>query len=192
MEKHTDSNWFNDVVQQHVGYDELTVNRFGDRLIRLAKSRLPDRLQRRIDPEDIVQSVFRSFFARHEAGQFEFSEAPDVWRLLAAITYAKIQKTIRFHARQQRDIGRESYSDDCVRPTYDVSPNASAVIMMMELLDQILEELPETHREIVRLRMESFTISEIAERMKISTRTVLRALKLVREVAIEHCTQTEK
>lgn len=190
MGKHTDSNWFDYVTQQQVGYDELTVNRFGDRLIRLAKSRLPDRLRRRVDPEDIVQSVFRSFFSRHEAGQFEFSEAPDVWRLLAAITYAKIQKTIRYHGRKQRDIGRESHSNDSVQPAHDLSPNASAVAMMMELLDQILDELPETHREIIRLRMESFTITEIAGRMKISTRTVLRAMKLVREVAIEHCNQT--
>ena len=185
MEQDNYATWLADVVQLRDGYDVEAVKRFSDRLLRLASSRLPNRLRQRVDPEDIVQSVFRSFFARHEAGQYEFGEAPDVWRLLAAITYHKVQRTIRHHGRQQRDVKREVHSDDNRYAALDAAPTVLSVAMMMELLDQILDELPESHREIVRLRMENYSIAEIAERAKVSTRTVLRALKLVRKVASE-------
>jgi RNA polymerase sigma-70 factor (ECF subfamily) len=185
MDLEDDENFLEHIVQLRDGYDVEAVERFSDRLIRLAKSRLPDRLQRRVDPEDIVQSVFRSFFARHESGKFEFDQAPDVWRLLAAITYHKVQHSIRRHHRQQRDFKREVALDGQIEKMQDIAPTASSIVMMMEFLDQILNELPVSHREIVRLRMEGHSIAEIAKLRKVSTRTVLRALKLVRTVASE-------
>jgi DNA-directed RNA polymerase specialized sigma24 family protein len=40
-------------------------DRFARRLIGLARTRLDRRIRQKIDPEDVVQSVFRSFFTRH-------------------------------------------------------------------------------------------------------------------------------
>ena len=45
--------------------------RFQSRLTRLARARLDDRLRRTTDPDDVAQSVWRSFFVRHGKGQFE-------------------------------------------------------------------------------------------------------------------------
>ena len=182
---HNDENWFQDIVQLREGYDVEAVQRFSDRLLRLASSKLPEQLQRRVDPEDIVQSVFRSFFARHEAGKFQFEEVADIWRLLAAMTYHKVQHSIRHHGRQQRDVNREIPNDKTAKPLADVAPTASSIVMMMELLDQILETLSPAHREMVRMRLEGYSIEEISEKAKVSTRTVLRTLKLVRKVAFE-------
>jgi len=39
--------------------------RYGQRLIALARTRLDEAARRKLDPEDVVQSVFRSFFTRH-------------------------------------------------------------------------------------------------------------------------------
>jgi len=36
--------------------------RYAERLLQLAKKQTPDQLQSQIDPEEIVQSVFRTFF----------------------------------------------------------------------------------------------------------------------------------
>ncbi len=178
-------NWLDDVTNRRDGYDQEAVKRFGDRLLRLASSRIPDRLQRRVDAEDIVQSVFRSFFTRHEASQFEFDEVPDVWRLLAAMTYHKVQRAIRHHSRQKRDYSRDHATDEMVQSVQDISPTASSVAMMIELMEQILDELPDTHKTIVRLRMDGQTVAEIAEQVQLSTRTVIRALNLVRSIATE-------
>ncbi|MFK7817091.1 MAG: RNA polymerase sigma factor [Planctomycetaceae bacterium] len=177
--------WLNSVIELRDGYETDAVERFAARLVAMAKSRLPDRLKRRVDPEDIVQSVFRSFFERNNDGRFTFNEATDVWRLLAAITYRKVQRTIRYHHQQQRDVARDVPDAEESPPAQDIAPTASAVIMMMELLDGILERLPATHREILTLRLENFSIDEIAEELSVSSRTVNRALAVVRRIATE-------
>ena len=48
-----------------------------------------------------------------------------------------------------------------------------------------MSRIPEKHREILRLRMDEYSIDEISEAVGVSSRTVDRALALVREVATE-------
>lgn len=174
--------WLESVVQRQDGYESETVARFADRLLRLAQSRMPARLRRRVDPEDIIQSAFRSFFARNEDGQFEFQEFPDVWKLLAAITFKKVQQSLRFHERQQRDVNREALVDESGGA---ITATASSVAVMLDLLETILDRIPEQHREIIRLRMENYSVEEIAQEVGVSTRTVSRAIALVRKIAAE-------
>ena len=50
---------------------EELLDRYVSRLIQLARSRLPSKLARRLDPEDVVQSACRSFFRRAGAGLYE-------------------------------------------------------------------------------------------------------------------------
>src|SRR5262245_5216743 len=46
-------------------------HRYADRLVALAKSRLSARLASRVDPEDVVQSVYRSFFVDARVGRYD-------------------------------------------------------------------------------------------------------------------------
>jgi RNA polymerase sigma-70 factor (ECF subfamily) len=46
-------------------------DRYACRLVGLAADRLPRALQAKLDPEDVVQSVFRSFFRRQQAGSYQ-------------------------------------------------------------------------------------------------------------------------
>ena len=46
-------------------------DRYVDRLIELARSRLSPKLARRLDPEDVVQSACRSFFRLARADRCE-------------------------------------------------------------------------------------------------------------------------
>jgi hypothetical protein len=45
--------------------------RFAGRLIAPARSRLGDRLRAKVDPDDVVQSVYKSFFLRHANGELD-------------------------------------------------------------------------------------------------------------------------
>ena len=45
-------------------------SRYANRLIALARKRLSDKLAGHIDPEDVVQSVYRSFFADAREGRY--------------------------------------------------------------------------------------------------------------------------
>ncbi len=181
-----ESDWLRCVVAQTDGYEAEAVQRFTNRLIRLAQSRLPHRLNRRVDPEDIVQSVFNSFFQRNRNGQFEFKTSNDLWRLLAAMTYHKVMATVEFHGRQRRNFTREvgaQASTDPLTLNEDRAANVSAIAIMAELLEQILDQLPPVHQHILQLRLEDYSIAEIADRVEVSTRTVNRALKNARSVA---------
>jgi DNA-directed RNA polymerase specialized sigma24 family protein len=71
--------------------------RYADRLLALARSRLSAKLARRIDADDVVQSTYRSFFARARDGQFTADEPGDLWRLLATIALHKVRRQARRH-----------------------------------------------------------------------------------------------
>jgi RNA polymerase sigma-70 factor (ECF subfamily) len=60
--------------------------RYVDQLLALAKRRISQRLARRVDAEDILQSVFRTFFNRARQGQFQVEDQDDLCKLLVRIT----------------------------------------------------------------------------------------------------------
>ena len=55
--------------------------RFTGRLIALARSRLDQRLQGKVEPEDVLQSVSRSFFVRQRDGKFSLDGWDSLWSL---------------------------------------------------------------------------------------------------------------
>src|SRR5580704_14172260 len=91
---------------------EALFSRYFERLTLLARSRLAPRLARRTDPEDIVLSVYRSFFVGAREGRFVLSRGGDLWRLLAAITKHKLLRQARHHRADRRSIDRESPLDE--------------------------------------------------------------------------------
>lgn len=190
MQQRSESGWLDDIIEKRDGYESAAVEEFADRLLRLARSRLPSRIQQRVDPEDIVQSVFKSFFIRHEAQKFTFEEASDVWRLLAAITWHKVQRSIRFNQQLERDVQRETHESAPFHAQPCDDPSASSLVVMMELTDQIMDRIPKKHQQILQLRMEEYSIDEISEAIGVSSRTVDRALALVRKVATELMNET--
>ena len=162
-------------------FESETVSRFANQLISQAKSNLPKYLRSRIDPEDVVQSVFQSFFLRHREKPFDFSTANDVWRLLSAMTYKKVCNKIRFHNRHLRDVRREGGDAEFIAVNENQA-TGSAITIMFELFQAILIRIPPKHQEILALRMDEHTIEEIAELVQVSTRTVDRALSNIRRV----------
>ena len=62
-------------------------------------------MARRLDPEDILQSVFRSFFVGLREERWTADEIDDLWRLLAGITLNKLGEKVRFHRRGET-VGR--------------------------------------------------------------------------------------
>src|SRR5262249_1915459 len=69
------SSSFTDVMARLRAGDEdaarQVFQRFVHRLVGLARVRLGRDLRRRVDPEDVVQSAYKSFFLRYEEGRVE-------------------------------------------------------------------------------------------------------------------------
>ena len=88
------------------------VERYFDRLLVLARRRISQRLASRVDPEDIVQSVFRTFFVRLKDGQFVFEDEDDLCKLLMRITLHKTLRQVAFHKAAKRDPNLETNQGD--------------------------------------------------------------------------------
>src|SRR5262249_56264835 len=70
-------------------------NRFAGRLLTLARKQLDPLVLQKVDPEDVVQSVFRSFFVQHGAGRFgDFESWDNVWGMLVVLTRWKCGRPI--------------------------------------------------------------------------------------------------
>ena len=190
----SDDSWLNSLLEEIPGYEEEIFLRFSDRLYRFARSRLPVNVSTRVDAEDVVQSVFRSFFRRHSSGQFEFHEEFDVWQLLAAITFRKVANTIKFHRRELRSVDaeiRDTSENRVSLGIIDPQPGPEEVQTTIDYIEWLDSQLPDHGKEIMRLRLEGNKIAEIAEQVSVSQRTVKRVLAHVRDLAAERIRSEE-
>ena len=76
------------------GHDDAATQlylRYAHRLRALAVRQTADDLKTRIDPEDIVQSVFRTFFRRVCRGEYSVPEAEQLWKLFLVISLNKVR-----------------------------------------------------------------------------------------------------
>jgi RNA polymerase sigma factor (sigma-70 family) len=156
--------------------------RYAERLMRLAQSRLAARLATRVDPEDIVQSAYRSFFCAAREGRFTWEREGDLWRLLAHVTLHKLYRQAERHGAVRRSVDREllaSATDNSDFLAREPTPEQAAVAC--EQLEALLAELPAASRPIVELRLQGYEQREIAQGLGCSERTVRRALALARE-----------
>ena len=160
--------------------------RYIDRLIHLARSRLSPKLERRVDPEDVVQSVYRSFFRRVADGRYQLIDEEQLWHLLAAITVNKARKAYRRHSAEKRAVSSEestakSLAMANVSPTalaQQASPEEAAVLI--EETERMMSGLTPKQREIVQMHLQGRTSVEIAEEAGCSERTVHRAVERAR------------
>jgi ECF sigma factor len=81
--------------------------RYAQRLTRLAEQHLSRKLAGRLDGEDVVQSVFRTFFRRSATGEFRIDSSAQLWQLLVKITLLKARAKARYHTADKRDAGAE-------------------------------------------------------------------------------------
>lgn len=171
--------WWARVQEQAPGFEREVIEHYTNELLLLARLRLPKRLQARVDPEDVLQSVYRSFFRRLNAGQFQFEGPDDLWKLLATITYRKVCNTRQHHLRECRDARREvpQATDADAPPLLDsISASEADVDVLCDALEQLLQGLPESCRHILVLRLQGESIEAIAQQVERSRRTVLRVL----------------
>ena len=91
---------------------EEIFHRFARRLIGLARSRLEPAIRQKVDPEDVMASVFKSFFLRHAGGQFELDDWDGLWSLLTVITLRKCGHKVEHFRAARRDVKREVHAPD--------------------------------------------------------------------------------
>jgi RNA polymerase sigma-70 factor (ECF subfamily) len=153
-------------------------------LLKLARKRISQRLNRRVDPEDIVQSVFRTFFRRVKEGQLQIVEEDDLGKLLTCMTTRKALRQVAKHTAAKRDCSREGDPDApiAMEDVAAVEPSPEVVVAFLDLLEHFLGSLRPQDRQILELRLEDYGTLEIARILGTSDRHVRRALEHIRAV----------
>lgn len=159
------------------------------RLVPLARRRISQRLASRVDPEDIVQSVFRTFFARLKDDKFEINDQDDLFRLLMRITVHKTLRQIAHHKAAKRDPSLELAQSDSAQEQLlqllTTEPTPEATVTFLDQLEHFMGQLQATDREILTLRLQGFSTEEIAQKLGSYDRKIRRVLERIRDVA-EH------
>ena len=152
--------------------------RYAERLRALAQTNLSRNLARRIDPEDIVQSVFRCFFEAVGRGSYDLPSGADLWSLLMVIALNRIRIQEGFHRAAKRDV-RVTADVGTVDPTPFVrlKKDDTRSNFLRLVLRESLDRLPPHHRTVIQLRMEGYEVAEIAQLVVRSKRTVERILQ---------------
>jgi RNA polymerase sigma-70 factor (ECF subfamily) len=151
--------------------------RYAQRLRALVRARCSGQLARRLEPDDIVQSVFRRFFRRVLQGDYDVPPGEELWGLLLVIALNKIRTEEAFHRAGKRDVRLSSQPAD---PSLLETQAADDHAMLEVLVEDALAQLPEGHRNLVELRIQGHEVAELARRTGRSKRTVERILQEVR------------
>jgi len=152
--------------------------KYADRLIGMTARKSSAELAAKVDPEDIVQSVFRTFFRRVEKGQYDVPEGEDIWKLLLVITLNKIRAVVAFNRAAKRDMRRtrsDAMVEEAVAKADDKDEIALATLRIV--IDELLSDQLEVNQKIIRQRIEGYDILEIAQNVNRSKRTVERVLQ---------------
>lgn len=160
--------------------------RFARRLIGLARSQLDSRVRQKVDPEDVVQSVFRSFFTRQRDQEFELTNWDNLWSLLAMITVRKCTNVRVWFGRKGRNVHLETADErqgDHSANGWEVlsrEPTPAEAAVLTELVEGIMASLPDRDRRIVVLSLEGRTTREICAEINRADRTVQRTVERFR------------
>ena len=163
--------------------------RYVDRLLALARKRISQRMASRVDPEDIVQSVFRTFFGRVKKGQFRIADQDDLCKLLVRITVHKTLRQVAFHKAAKRDpsleAGQDGYAAEGIQKVLDDEPGHEDAVAFLDQLEDFLGQLRPEERQILEMRMQGYSNDEIAKKLNIYDRKIRRTIERICALAVQ-------
>jgi len=152
--------------------------RYSGRLLGLADRQMSAGIRRTHEPDDIVQSAFRSLFRGVSAGSYDAPEGNSLWSLLAVIAIHKVRRK----ASRDRSVKATSFiQPDGESSSSQQVPDAISEQQFESSMNEAIEFLQPQEKEIVGLRVQGFTVEEISNRVGRSCRTVERTLQRIRE-----------
>src|SRR5690349_4176496 len=156
--------------------------RFTRQLIALALRNINAGLRHKIDPEDVVQSAYKSFFVRYGHGKVAAINWDSLWGLLTLITVRKCAERAAYHRAQRRDDAREITlaPGDRFVPWLEPSgrePTPDEAAVLGETIEQLFAVMDEQERPVLELSLQGYTTREISDRLGRAERTV----RLLRE-----------
>jgi RNA polymerase sigma-70 factor (ECF subfamily) len=163
--------------------------RFATRLVGLARRHLDGRLAVKVDPEDVVQSAYKSFFIRQRDGSLEIGNWDGLWGVLTMITLRKCADRAAYYRAGKRDVTREliaksddSSPDAAAEIAIDREPSPEEAAVLAETVERLFKVTDDPdERTILELSLQGFTATEISESLGRAERSVRRLRERVRK-----------
>lgn len=180
-----------DLVSEYRGGDDDAAGKLFDkyceRLLRLAKRRIGQRMTSRFDPEDVVQSAFRTFFTRVKNDEFSFAEENDLFKLLVRLTVRKTLRRIEHHRADKRnpetEIGRSANGTEPFANVASQEPNPEMEVALIDEFERFMTNLEPMERQVLELKVQGFSTVEIAEKLGTYDRKIRRVIERLESLA---------
>ena len=182
------------IVQFKIG-DPAAAHALWERYFRQLGARARGRLagvpRRASDEEDVALSAFHSFCRAAAQGRFpDLHDRDDLWKVLLVITDRKALKLARHEGCQRRGGGQvrdEAACEDgrtaadCLAQVPAPEPAPELAVLVADECRHLLQALGNAQvQQVAVLRLEGYTIPEIAGQVGRAPRTVKRWLQLIR------------
>jgi RNA polymerase sigma-70 factor (ECF subfamily) len=160
--------------------------RFTTQLVALARRRFAHVFRYKVDPEDVVQSAYKSFFLRYGQGRLAVDNWSGLWGLLTVIALRKCSERVAYHRAACRDVAREAGAPAGAEnnsfwvevPGREPTPLEAAELS--EAVHRLLADLNKDDRPVIELSLQGYTVREISHRLDRVERTVRRTRERVR------------
>jgi RNA polymerase sigma-70 factor (ECF subfamily) len=159
---------------------EELYRRYAARLRRIVAERCPSAFSSRFDPEDIVQSVFRSLYEGVRKKFYDIPKGGEIWGLLFVLAANKLRDQISFHQAERRTVHRTEANQAGSLDEFLAADDATAALLKLTV-EEYLAGLAVGDRDIVGLRMSGHSIEEIVQQTGRAKRTVERVLQTARD-----------
>jgi DNA-directed RNA polymerase specialized sigma24 family protein len=158
-------------------------------LVRLARARLRKAPRAAEDEEDVALSAFGASCTAAARGRYpRLDDRYDLWRVLVTVTERKASDLLRRQRRLKHGAGRVAPEADVAAPEGDLldylagtAPTPEFAALVAEEYRRRLAALPEEAlRRVAELKLEGYSNEEIAGRIGLGLRSVVRKLDLIR------------
>jgi RNA polymerase sigma factor (sigma-70 family) len=170
--------------------------RYFQRLVALAQSKLQATPRRAADEEDVALSAFDSFCRAARDGRFSrLRDRDDLWPLLVVLTLRKARHLARDESRAKRGGGGvldeaalsgrpgSAGGEGNLEEILGREPTPEFAAQVAEQCQRLLDRLGhEDLRTIALRKMENYTIEEIASQLGCVPRTIRRRLQRIRSI----------
>ena len=153
--------------------------KYAPSLLAVARNRLSNVLNARVDADDIVQSTFKSFFRQAQSTGYVVPETGDLYNLLIVIAMRKVNAKADYHRAAKRDVRR---SGNPMALDLQSTNREDSLRDLLWTLDEICQKLAANQRAIIELRLQGYSVQEIADKVRRSKRTVERELQNFRRL----------
>lgn len=187
------SSWIRQLRQGDQQAAHRLWNRYGEALQKIARSRYGFVLNAVFDEQDLAQSVFMSLWKNAESGRLaEVQDRNELWWLLLEITRRRAMARMTYNnaSKRKRQTSGEAESaggTETFNPLHHLTDPRQLSPEVLTILNEEHERFmsllrDDLTRTVAQLHLEGFSADEIAVKIDLSSRTIVRKLKLIRDL----------